>query len=118
MDDAILWDKFGENSIENHFWRTVQYVSRCGKAAILFSKKKFQLCQKKVEFIGFRLDEQGVKPISEFLSSIRDFPEFVNTLGWRRNVSSSISEASAKSLRSHSQVAKRRWRLSNCWACG
>ena len=74
VDDTILWDKFGDNSIENNFWRTCHYVSRCGKAGILFSEKKFQFCQKEVEFIGFRLDERGVKPTSEFLSSIRDFP--------------------------------------------
>ena len=74
VDDAILWDKFGENVIKSNFWRKCQYVSRCGKAGKLFSEKKFQFCQKGVEFFGLRLDEQGVKPNSHFLSSIRDFP--------------------------------------------
>ena len=40
----------------------------------MFSKKKFQFCQKKVEFIGFNLDERGVKPTPEFLSAVKDFP--------------------------------------------
>ena len=77
VDDTCLWDRFGDNkekSISEHFFRTCQYISLCGKAGIIFSKKKFQFCQKQVEFIGFSLDERGVKPTSEFLSSIRDFP--------------------------------------------
>ena len=34
----------------------------------------FQFCQKKVEFIGFKLDERGVKPTPDFLSAVKDFP--------------------------------------------
>ena len=48
VDDTVLWDNLGERSIEKHFMRTCQYLSRCGKAGILFSSKKFQFCQKEV----------------------------------------------------------------------
>ena len=74
VDDTVMWDKFGDRSIEKHFMRACQYLSRCGKAGILFSEKKFQFCQKEVEFIGFNIDERGVKPTSDFLSAVRDFP--------------------------------------------
>ena len=46
VDDTILWDKFADSSIENHFRRTCHYISLCGKAGILFSKKKY-LCRLK-----------------------------------------------------------------------
>ena len=86
VDDTCLWDKFGDNkeqSIKEHFFRTCQYISLCGKAGIIFSKKKFQFCQKEVEFIGFSLGEKGVKPTSEFLQAIRDFPDPEDITGVR-----------------------------------
>ena len=83
VDDSILWDKFGAKSIEKHFLRACQYLSLCGKAGVLFSKKKFQFCQKEVEFIGFDIDEKGVKPTSDFLSAVRDFPVPTDITGVR-----------------------------------
>ena len=74
VDDTILWDRFAESSISKHFERVCQYLTLCGRAGILFSEKKFQFCQKEVEFIGFNLDEKGVKPTPDFLSAIKEFP--------------------------------------------
>ena len=54
VDDTCLWDRFGDNkekSISKHFFRTCQYILLCGKAGIIFSKKKFQFCQKQVELV-------------------------------------------------------------------
>ena len=70
VDDAILY----ENSIEENFFRTCQYLSLCSANGILFSEKKFQFCSKKVDFLGFILDEEGVKPSDEHLKAIQDFP--------------------------------------------
>ena len=43
-------------------------------AGILFSKKKFQFCSKEVEFLGFKVGGDGIKPSEEFLEAIRGFP--------------------------------------------
>ena len=87
VDDSILWDEFEDGKedekIEKHFWRVCRYLSLCGKAGIIFSEKKFQFCQKEVEFVGFKLDEKGVKPTSEFLAAIRDFPVPTDITGIR-----------------------------------
>ena len=70
VDDTVLWD----TTIEENFHSTCRYLSICASAGILFTEKKFQFCSKKVEFLGFDLDEEGVKPSEEFLKAIRDFP--------------------------------------------
>ena len=54
--------------------KTCQYLTLCSSAGILFSEKKFQFCSKTVEFLGFTVDEAGVKPSQEFLKAIKEFP--------------------------------------------
>ena len=70
VDDTCLYDA----TIEGNFSKTCQYISLCGGAGIVFSAKKFQFCSKEVEFLGFKVDKEGVKPSEEFLKAIRDFP--------------------------------------------
>ena len=70
VDDTALWD----NTIEGNFLRTCSYLSLCGGAGILFSKKKFQFCSKEVDFLGFRVGVDGIRPSEEFLEAIRGFP--------------------------------------------
>ena len=70
VDDTALWD----NTIEGNFLRTCSYLSLCAGAGILFSKKKFQFCSKEVEFLGFKVGGDGIKPSEEFLEAIKGFP--------------------------------------------
>ena len=70
VDDAALWD----NTIEGIFFRTCNYLTLCARAGILFSKKKFQFCSKEIDFLGFKVGADGIKPSDEFLEAIRDFP--------------------------------------------
>lgn len=70
VDDAILF----ERSIEENFFQTCKYLSLCSDNGILLSEKKFQFCSKTVEFLGFIVDEEGVRPSDEHLKAIRDFP--------------------------------------------
>ena len=70
VDDTCLYDE----TIEGNFFATCKYLSLCGSAGIVFSAKKFQFCSKEVEFLGFKVDKEGVKPSEDFLKAIRDFP--------------------------------------------
>ena len=79
MDDGVLWDK----DIQGNFFRTCQYLTRCSEAGILFTEDKFQFCCWEIDFLGFRVDEEGVKPSKDFLKAIEDFPTPTNITGIR-----------------------------------
>ena len=40
--------------------------------------KQFQFLEKTVEFAGFRITEQEVEPLPEYLDSIREYPTLTN----------------------------------------
>ena len=63
VDDAVLWD----DDITGNFFRTCQYLTRCSEAGILFTEEKFQFCLKEIEFLGFHVDNEGVKPSKDFI---------------------------------------------------
>ena len=63
--------------------RTCEYLSLCTGAGILFSKKKFQFCSKNVEFIGFQLDGNTIKPTTAFLEAVQGFPTPTDITGIR-----------------------------------
>ena len=79
VDDGVLWDK----DIQGNFFRTCQYLTRCSEAGILFTEEKFQFCSKEIDFLGFRIDREGVKPSEEFIRAIREFPKPTNITGIR-----------------------------------
>ena len=70
VDDACLYDE----TIQGNFFRSCHYLTHCAKAGFLFSKGKFQFCQKTIDFLGFTVDKDGVKPSDDFIKAIRDFP--------------------------------------------
>ena len=70
VDDAILWS----NSIQESFIQTCEFLTLCSKNGVVFNKKKFQFCQDEVEFAGFSIGKNTVKPSEKILESIKDFP--------------------------------------------
>ena len=71
VDDTLLY----ENSIEDNFFKTCEYIYLVGSHGIILNREKFQFCQKEVEYVGFKITEHGVKPSEETLRAIRDFPK-------------------------------------------
>ena len=53
---------------------TCKFISLSSKAGIVFNKKKFQFGSDKVEFLGFIVNEDSVRPSDKFLGAIQDFP--------------------------------------------
>ena len=70
MDDTALWD----TDLEEHWWRIVDYLVLLGNAGIILNPEKFQFSQKQIDFAGFRLTEDEVKPLPKYLNAIQDFP--------------------------------------------
>ena len=71
IDDSILW---AEN-LEQIFHHTCSYISHCASAGISFNSSKFVFGAEEVEFLGFQLTKDSVKPTNTYLASIQDFPE-------------------------------------------
>ena len=47
------------------------------------NEEKFQFCLKEIDFLGFRVDSEGVKPSEDFLEAIKEFPAPRNITGIR-----------------------------------
>ena len=71
INDTLLWD----STLEEIFFRTCQYRTLCSSHGIIFNKKKFTFGQKEVEFIGFEITSDSVRPSTSFLEAIQDFPQ-------------------------------------------
>ena len=79
MDDTILF----ENTIEENFFKTCEYIHLVGSHGIILNKEKFQFCEKEVDYVGFRITENGIKPSEETLKAVREFPRPKNISGVR-----------------------------------
>ena len=58
VDDSLLHD----TSIEEQFFRTCQFLSLCISNGIIFNLKKFHFAEKEVEYLGFEITEDSVRP--------------------------------------------------------
>ena len=79
VDDSLLY----ENTIEENFYKTCEYIYLVGCHGIILNREKFQFCQKEVDYVGFRITEHGVKPSNETLRAIKEFPRPRNISGVR-----------------------------------
>ena len=70
VDDSILWDR----NIEESFWHTVDYIQLCASKGVVFNPDKFQFARKELEFAGFNLSMDGLKPSKKLIDAIQSFP--------------------------------------------
>ena len=52
----------------------IDYLDICANGGIILNPGKFQFCCKEVEFAGFFLSVDEVRPLRKYLDAIRDFP--------------------------------------------
>ena len=71
IDDACLYS----STLEQNFLSTCEYLTVCGGAGIIFNKKKFQFGSKQVEYLGFTITDDSVKPSDDYIEAIKDFPD-------------------------------------------
>ena len=70
IDDALLW----ADSIEQSFFKTVEWLNLCGRNGITLNPDKFIFAKDVVEFAGFEVTTDSVRPCAKYLQAIRDFP--------------------------------------------
>ena len=79
IDDSLLWD----DSVESSFWHTVDYISHCADKGIVFNPDKFHFAEMEVEFAGFLVTANGVKPTKRMTEAILHFPTPTSITGVR-----------------------------------
>ena len=72
VDDPCHYDQIDE--LEQHWWRTIDYLILCGQNGIILNPEKFQFARLTVDFAGFRITESSIEPLPKYLDAIRDFP--------------------------------------------
>ncbi|XP_077359925.1 uncharacterized protein LOC144005545 [Festucalex cinctus] len=75
VDDTVHYD----TDLEQHWWRTIDFLARVGRSGIVLNADKFQFAEKCVDFAGFRVSDASIEPLPKYLDAIRDFPSPVST---------------------------------------
>ena len=75
VDDTIHYDR----NLEDHWWRTIDFLSKVGSSGVVLNPDKFQFAQREVDFAGFRIAEDNIKPLPRYLDAIQNFPVPSNT---------------------------------------
>ena len=70
IDDTLLW----ADNIEESFMQTVQWLDICGRNGIILNPEKFTFCQDTVEFAGFEISKDSVRPSRQHSKAIKEFP--------------------------------------------
>ena len=70
VDDSVIYD----DTIEENFYRVCQFLEKAARGGCTFNPKKFQFGSHDVDFLGFKVTGDGVKPTEEFLANILSFP--------------------------------------------
>ena len=75
VDDTVHYD----SDLEQHWWRTIDFLTRVGRAGIVLNPGKFQFAERSVDFAGFRVSDSTIEPLPKYLDAIRDFPSPAST---------------------------------------
>ena len=67
---TLLW----ADSLEQSFHQTVEWLDVCGRNGIILHPGKFVFGQDIVEFAGFDITLNSVRPCTKYLEAIHDFP--------------------------------------------
>ena len=70
VDDTVHYD----DDLEQHWWRTIDFLTRVGRAGIVLNPGKFQFAERSVDFAGFRVSDNNIEPLPKYLDAIREFP--------------------------------------------
>ena len=70
VDDTLLWS----DSIEESFHQAVQWLDVCGRNGITLNPDKFVFSQDDVDFAGFTITSDSVRPCRRYLQAIQEFP--------------------------------------------
>ena len=69
-DDSLLW----EDDLEKSFFQSVDWLDICGNNGVTCNPEKFDFGQDEVEFAGFEITNDSVRPCVKFFEAIQDYP--------------------------------------------
>ena len=70
IDDTIMWSQ----NLEESFFQAVNWLDTCGRHGIILNPDKFVFAQNSVEFAGFQISKDTVRPADKYHQAIREFP--------------------------------------------
>ena len=70
IDDALLW----EDTIEESFYQAVDWLDLLGRNGVIANPAKFIFGADEVEFAGFDITMDSVKPCRKLFEAIEDYP--------------------------------------------
>ena len=62
------------DTVEGAFMRICSILSHCNKNGLVFNAEKIKFARKEVEFAGFMITEDGIKPAAKYTDSITTSP--------------------------------------------
>ena len=71
IDDTLLWS----DTIYDSFFQAARWLDICGKHGITLNPEKFVFAQDEVEFAGFEITNDTVRPCKKYLRAIMEFPK-------------------------------------------
>ena len=75
VDDTLFYD----TDIEEHWWRTIKFLTIVGQAGIVLNPAKFQFCSRAVDFAGFHISDERIEPLPKYYNAIMNFPTPTST---------------------------------------
>ena len=63
------------------FWHVMNYIHHCTVNGVIFNLDKFVFCRREVEFAGFVIAEDSIKPSPRIIDAISKFPAPTNITG-------------------------------------
>ena len=74
VNDTAIWDTMKD--LETHWWRMINYLE-CVTECVTLNPKKltFQEKNSKIDFSGFFVRTDTVKPLAKYIQSIKEFPQ-------------------------------------------
>ena len=60
--------------MEESFFQAANWLDVCDRNGITLTPDKFVFCQEEVEFAGFSITMNNVRPCNKYLQAIREFP--------------------------------------------
>ena len=70
VDDTVFYD----SDLEEHWWRTIDFLMLVGRSGIVLNPEKFQFARETIEFAGFRVSQESIEPLDRYIDAIRQFP--------------------------------------------
>ncbi len=70
IDDSCLWSR----TVAGSFWLIINYIDLCGRNGVIFNPDKFLLGEDVVDFAGYTITLDSIKPTAKMLKAIKEFP--------------------------------------------